>query len=254
MNLKERLGLEQEQIGENTYSQIGLGNESDVFIADKTAENIIKKVIQDGKNIIIQCTGSAEREIICNYIRRYMTYEKADIFMELSEDINYSKSESIIVTEPKDKDIVVLFERMMTDYKSYIFPVNLRSYVNITESLKALIMMNKSNITERVAEHIIGVSNIVIIEITRNEDGLFEISKIEETQYDGNKLSLKVLYEKYEEITQQIKLTKEIKNDKTEQKSDDSVEQNDKKEEPVKQLNKIDLLKLKAKKKKALSQ
>ena len=183
-----------------------------------------------------------------------MTYEKADIFMELSEDINYSKSESIIVTEPKDKDIVVLFERMMTDYKSYIFPVNLRSYVNITESLKALIMMNKSNITERVAEHIIGVSNIVIIEITRNEDGLFEISKIEETQYDGNKLSLKVLYEKYEEITQQIKLTKEIKNDKTEQKSDDSVEQNDKKEEPVKQLNKIDLLKLKAKKKKALSQ
>ncbi len=254
MNLKERLGVEQERRLENKNVQIGLGSESDVFIADKTAENIIKKIVNDGKNIILQCAGSAEREITCNYLRKYMTYEKADIFRELSEDINYSKADRIIITEPKDKDIAVLFERMMTDYKSYVFPVNLRSYVNITESLKALIMMNKSNITERVAAHIVGVSDLAVIEITRNEDGLFEISKIEETQYDGNKLSAKVLYEKYEEIAQQTEQTDEIKYEKTLQKDEDCAKLNDIKEEPVKSINKIDLLKLKAKKKKALNQ
>ncbi len=253
MNLKDRLG--QGQAADVSYQkndEIAVGDEVEIFNINKSVESIIKKIIQDEKNILIQCKNSVEREITCNYIRKYMSYEVVDVLRELTQDINYSKANRLIITEPTEKDIIRLFEKMMTDYKSYIFPINLRSGEKITESLKALIMMNKSNITENVAEHIIGVSDIAIIEITRNEDGLFEIGKIEEIEYNGDKVEAKVIYEKHEEISPHIEQKAETENTKIVQRDEENLAPENKKEESEKKLNKINLLKLKAKKKKEI--
>ena len=125
----------------------------------------------------------------------------------------------MFVPNPSIKDITKILELILYDYRNFIFCLNLKTFDNILESLRAILALNNPNLSSNNIEHLIGVASPILVYFDRNEDGLFEVTDIAKVLYRNNTTFLDVLYsnknsdvERVEKIaeTQEIEVENQV--------------------------------------------
>lgn len=197
MNFKERIDIFNQLKNTSTPQfEIDTGLEvSDFFVKNKAAEQIIKNALLKDKNIILLCNQDSEKTIISNYLRSFAEKNSSvEILRNISEDLPFVSAEKVIVPEPSISEVIKILELILCDYKTFIFCMNLKSFENVIESFRTLVALNCPNLTSSNVEHLIGISDALLIYFSRNEDGLFNISDIGKIVYKNNCAFLDVLY------------------------------------------------------------
>lgn len=197
MNFKERIQIiNQSKIEEKEISEFKESIETlDIFVKNKTVDRILKNAVLKSKNIILMSSLDCDNLIVSNYIRNFLPSNfSVDVIENMATDIPSSKSNIAIVPEPSLNDIVKIFELILCDYKSFVFALNLKTFANVLESFRTLVSLNKPNLSANSVEHLIGVSESLLIYISKNEDGLFEVNDIGKIVYKNNSMFLDILY------------------------------------------------------------
>ncbi len=187
MNLSERIL----KAGENALNPniIELKSESDIFVKNNEVETIITEAIDGDSNIILACSKEVEKYIACNYVREFIKKKSVELITNnIEDDIKYSTAQTIIAPEPSISDIVKILKIMVQGYKTFVYAINIKSFVKIFETLKLLIMLECPNLKEKNISHLLGLSSCVVLNVIRNEDGLFEIIDANKLYYEGEEL------------------------------------------------------------------
>ena len=197
MNFKERIQvINQSKVEEKEILDFKESIETlDIFVKNKTVDRILQNAVLKSKNIILFSSLDCDKLIIANYIRNFLpSATNIDVIDNMAVDLPVSKSNVVIVPKPSLDDVVKIFELILCDYKSFVFALNLKTFSNVLESLRTLVSLNKPNLSVNSVEHLIGVSESLLVYISKNEDGLFEVSNIGKILYKNNSMFLDVLY------------------------------------------------------------
>ena len=197
MNFKERIQIiNQTKVEEKEISEFKESIETlDIFVKNKTVDRILKNAVSKSKNIILMSSLDCDNLIVSNYIRNFLPSNfDVDIILNMATDFPKSKSNVAIVPEPSLNDVVKIFELILCDYKSFVFSLNLKTFSNVLESLRTLVSLTKSNLSANSVEHLIGVSESLLVYVSKNEDGLFEVNDIGKIVYKNNSMFLDILY------------------------------------------------------------
>ena len=186
MNLRERIV----KAGKKDFSAgiVELKKESDIFVKNEKIEKIIKDSLNGDNNIILACAKDVDRYIACNYIREFIKNESVEIITQAGDDLKYSSAHKIIIPEPSISEIINIFKYIIEGYKTFVFGVSLKSFVNVFESLKISLLLECPNLSGENAEHMLALASCVILNVVRNDDGLFEISNAEKIYYENNEI------------------------------------------------------------------
>ena len=213
MNFKERID-KINQINNKQADVIEIKSEIenfDIFIKNKAVEHILKNAISKSKNIVLLCQSICDRTVVCNYLRSFIDSSvSVEVSNNISADLPFISASTVIVPEPNIDEIVKIFELILCDYKSFIFSMNLKSFENVLESFRTLIALNKNNLTLDNVEHLIGMSDALFIFVSRNDDGLFDITDIGKVVYKNNRTFLDVLFSSSKNLDDNIVEMQEI--------------------------------------------
>ena len=181
---------------------IELKNESDIFVKNKKVEEIIKNSLADDSNIIVVCSRDVDKFIACNYVREFVKEQSVEIINNFEEDLKYSTAQRVIIPNPSLSEIIKIFKYIIEGCKTFVFGLNLKTNIKVLESIKVLILTECPNLNEANVEHIFAMSSSLIINVDRNEDGLFEITGAEKIYYENSELIFETLdiKEKEEQI------------------------------------------------------
>ena len=254
MNFKERLNINNKLIENDNKIEFKQEVDiSDIFMPDNIVSEVIKKAVSENKNIIVASSIDCDNTICTQYIKTFIKdTDKIEVLYDINSGIQFIKANRIIVPDIDILGFVKILEFILYGYNSFIFTINVKSYENILESIKTLISLYYSNLSESAAENLIGASNSIIVYINKNDDGLFYISNIGLIEYKNNKIKLIELFpmsenfqEENEEKTVRAKTIAEL-SDET-----DIKQKSNEKSENIKRvkINKYKLLKEKIKSK-----
>lgn len=243
MNFKERFNLNIQNNIKYENNEIDVKAEAfsfDMFCRNNEVEKILRNTFIKDKNVIIASKKNSNKDIIYSYIKKFIgKAQSVEVVENIEDDISFTNASKIIVPEPNIYELVKILEFILCDYKSFIFSLNIKSYENIIESLKTLILLNFPNLSNSNALHLIGSTQAIVIYVKIDEKGNYFITNIGEIEYKEGKILLNNLYdkqkkekalledygdlaeieEKEEEIKDQnelVKTTKEISEEKTE--------------------------------------
>ena len=139
-------------------------------------------------NLILVCSKDVDKFIACNYIREFVKNQSVEIINNLEDDLKYSMAQRVIVPEPSLSDVIKIFKYIIEGSRTFVFGINLKTDIKVLESIKILILTECPNLSEKNVEHIIAVSSSLILNVVRNEDGLFEITRADKVFYENNEL------------------------------------------------------------------
>lgn len=201
MKFKDRLDLfnnSDDSVNEN-QDAVMIKDESDVseiFVKDRTVEQLIKEAVLSMKNIIITSGIDCDNTILTQYVKQFFPKsDSCEIIYDVNKDLKYIKAKRVIIPAPDVKDIVKIFEYILYGYKSFIFSMNIKNYNNIIESLKTLILLYCPNLTDSGINNLIGQSDALIVHFDKNKDGLFMVNNIGQIKFKDNTLLLNTVYE-----------------------------------------------------------
>lgn len=200
MNFKERYNLNITNREANEYKEIETKNEAssfEIFSRNNEVEKILRTTFIKEKNVILASKKNSDKNIILSYIKKFIgKAQTVEVVENLEDDINFTTASKIIVPEPTIAEIVKILELILCDYKSFIFSLNIKSYENIIESLKTLILLNFNNLSNQNVQHLVGSTQAIVIYIDINEYGNYFITNIGEVEYSNGKICLNTLYDK----------------------------------------------------------
>ena len=143
-----------------------------------------KDAVLNNDNIILICSKDVDKYIACNYIKEFSYKQSVEIINDTGDDLKYSSAERVIIPEPSISDVINIFKSVIEGFKTFVFAINVKYFKNILETIKLLILLEHPNLTEKNVEHMLGLSSSVILNVIRNEDGLFEITDADKIYYD----------------------------------------------------------------------
>ena len=196
MNFKERIQIiNQSKSEEREIKDLKEKIETlDVFVKNKTVDRILQNAVFKSKNIILLSPIDCDKLIVSNYIRNFIQDDNIDVISSMASDMPHSNSKIALVPKPSLNEGVKIFELILCDYKSFVFALNLKTYTNVLESLRTLVSLNKPNLAKESVEHLIGVSEALLVYVSKNDDGLFEITDVGKIVYKNNAMFLDVVY------------------------------------------------------------
>ncbi len=220
MNFKERL-----ELTNSKYNSQPTHKAEDLIIKDnfdlinifernEQSENILSEILKTNKNIILICSKEYDNELFCNYIRNFIDKSKSvEVLSNVSDNLHYISASKVIAIDPDIKETIKILELILTGLKSFIFTINIKNYNNVLESIRTLISLNATYLSQNAINHLIAESDSVMVFFERNSDGLFYVKNIEEVQSSENNIVLNSLFEY--EIKENDKVTKETQKKKT---------------------------------------
>ena len=169
---------------------------SDIFNDSKELRKYIVQLAQSKRNIILVSNKSFDKLIIAEYIKSQLRKTNARIIGDIDEKANDLNGRINIIPSPDIQMIVKIMEQIIYGCRSFIFGINLGTYDNFINKLKVLIALSHKNLTPVDITTLIEAMNAVVVYISKNEDGLFFISKIDEIKIDKlkNELELNQLF------------------------------------------------------------
>ncbi len=200
MKFKDRLNLYKESIISENNNQIEFKQDVDVldiFLPNSDVNIIIEDAICNNKNIIVASSIDCDNTICAQYIKMFIKdTDNVELLYDINKDIQFIKANRIIVPDIDILGFVKILEFILYGYKSFIYTIDIKTYENILESIKTLIMLYYKNLTDCAVENLLGLSNSIIVYINKNADGLFYVSNIGTIEYKDKNLSLVCLYPK----------------------------------------------------------
>lgn len=200
MNFKERFNLNIQNRINHEQNEIEVKTEAfsfDIFSRNSEVEKILRTTFIKDKNVIIASKKNSNKDIIYSYIKKFRgKAQSVEVVENIEDDISFTNASKIIIPEPSIYEIVKILEFILCDYKSFIFSLNIKSYENIIESLKTLILLNFPNLSNSNALHLIGSTQAIIIYVEIDEQGNYFITNIGEIEYKEGKIFLNNLYDK----------------------------------------------------------
>ena len=184
MNLKDRL----DSIRKTNVISIKEDNDKDflfdvkdVFADSEELRAIITETIASGKNILFVSEPSIDKALVAKYFSFLLLHRLEDVVISenLTNEVLYSDSRTNIIPSPNIKEIVKILEYIMYGYKSFVFGMNFATLDNVLNKLKAAIAINYNGVSQDAIETILSSSNLVLVYLNKNIDGLFYISKID---------------------------------------------------------------------------
>lgn len=204
------------------------------FEKNSKAENIIKKLINEDKNIILACSVQNDKSVLPVYIKSFINKnESIEELRNISDNLSYISASKIIIPEPSVKDVIKILELILTGFKSFIFSLNIKSTFNIPESIKTLLSLNCPYISQESLNHLLLSSDCAVIFFSRNDDGLYFVENIGEIIYsDSNKIQYENLYIHSPQDAETVDYDNENKNEdeNTQDSSDEEIQANQKEE------------------------
>lgn len=194
MNIKDRL-----KSTKNSEENIVLNKENlkktniaDIFADGKYVQTLVRNYIKDYKNIIFLNNSSFDSSFICEYFKSFTIKGEK---VKITNSVSLKEAQINIIPEPNVKDIVKIFENTILSDKSYIFGLKIKSYDNILSKLRALISVNYPNMSQNSIDVLINSSECVIVYFSKNDDGLYIISKIEEMHNIEGEIILEKIFD-----------------------------------------------------------
>lgn len=179
MNFKERLDICNVQNNSSCCDILTGVDICDIFVQDSIALNIISNAVKNGKNLIVASNSFCDKSLIFQYFK--------SVFELNSSKISISPVVDIL-------KLVSFLESTLTDSKQFVFGLNLKTYKNILKTIKTIILIHYPNLKDVDVENLLGLSDVLVVYVSKNEDGIFVISDIGEIEYIDDKLSLNNLY------------------------------------------------------------
>lgn len=185
MNLKDRLESIKKtniiSIKEEDEKKDFLFGLSDIFADSKELRTIITETIASGKNIVFVSEPSIDKYLVSKYFSCLLFNRPEEVVVSetLTDEVLYSNSRINIIPKPTIQEIVKILEYIMYGYKSFVFGMNFASLDNILNKIKAAISLNVSGLSIETINTILVSSNLVVVYLNKNVDGLFYISKID---------------------------------------------------------------------------
>ena len=195
MNFKERIGLKNIDNKIDVSDNLIIKSDISLFVNNELINNIVKEAVEANKNIILFCGENVDRNAVCNSFKNYFfNNEQFDVIKNINEELQYSSSKRVLIPEPSVQDLILIFESAMTDFKLFLTSFCLKSFTNVVESLKTLILLNRPNITEKTVSHLIGMSDFIMFYVVSDSEGCFNITDCVDVVYKDNEIFEKLLY------------------------------------------------------------
>ncbi len=195
MNLKDRLDIIKNTNNLSIKQDMSVDNcleAKNFFENSAIVREIINYCIYNGKNILFLADKSIDKDILSYSIKSLLESQNIELYNSVSKNVDSLHSGIKVIPSKSIGDVVKILEYIMYGYNSFIFSLDILFDDNFLEKLKTIIALNYRNFTEENIKTLIGYSNLIVIPLYRNDDGLFVISEIREISYIDDKLVLTV--------------------------------------------------------------
>ena len=216
MNLKDRL----ESIKNANIISIKKNiDEQDIdiknfFVNFNEVSDILKSIIEEKRNVVFVSDNSIDKSIVVSGVKSIFSDFDIEIFNSIDDNIVDSFSKIKLFPNPLINDVVKIFEYIIYGYNSFIFSLEMTYDENFIDKLKAVIAVNFKNLTEENINTLIGCSDLYILPINRNEDGLFIVSEVIKLNYSHKKIYLELIKKIGEELqAESFSLADNLSND-----------------------------------------
>lgn len=179
MNFKERLDICNVQNNSPCCDILTGVDICDIFVQDSVALDIISDAVKKGKNLIVASNSSCDKTLISQYFKSVLNLNPSKLSINPVVDIF---------------KLVSFLESTLTDSKQFVFGLNVKTYKNIIKTIQTIILIHYPNLKDVDVENLLGLADLLIVFVSKNEDGLFVISDIGEIEYNEDKISLNNLY------------------------------------------------------------
>ncbi|MGM9993241.1 MAG: hypothetical protein ACI37R_00765 [Candidatus Avigastranaerophilus sp.] len=173
---------------------------NEIFSSNEAADTLITQIVNSSKNILFISGIDCDNSIIAAYIKNHITEKSVCCLDNLDKDTDFSKYSRIIISSGGIKGLVKVFEAALNGYEGFTAGVDLKSYENVLENLKTLILINYPNLSVQRADNLIMNANPVLIFFDKDDDGLFRIKSIDDVVKVDNVLCLKNLFSEFEKV------------------------------------------------------
>lgn len=279
MNLKDRLSsIKNNNSGLNKTNFIDESEILSSFDDLQCVKDIVNKIIKEKNNIIFICDKSCNKMLISNYLKQLSDDSfNVNIIDNIEKRLPFFNSGIKIIPNPEISEVVKILEYIIFGYKSFIFGLNFSSFTNILEKLMTVIAINFPNLTEININTLIGSASLYFVCISKNIDGIMNISRIEKVNYMNGHIGSEEIFSSSGDISKitqptipELPETEQfydvLNNINNIESNDNEIIQNDdikkrnyrktdikKKSTPEKKINKYKLLKEKVKKKRLIN-
>jgi hypothetical protein len=197
MDLKDRLkNIGKTKIISSSSFNVPINiNYTNIFVEDDFLKNLIKNLLEKGKNIVFVGNKSFDKTIIANYFQHVLTDEKSVIINSVNENVIKINYKIKILPKISIIDFVKILELIIYGYNSFVLGLDINSPDKVIEKIKAIIAINYRNLSDRNIETLLTVTDVVFVFVEKNEDGLFYIPKIQEVEQKCEDISLNTIYE-----------------------------------------------------------
>lgn len=186
MNLKDRLISIKATDDIEIKTTVDDANIADIFVDNEYVRGLVSDFSKKEKNIIFVSDRTIDKFLLAQYMQYLINDSKATIVNDIEENLIYINSRINIVPNPSISQIVKIFQYIIYGYKPFVFGLDLNSYDNVIEKVRALIAINFSNLNQENINTLISSSEAIFVSVSKNEDGLYFISKIDEiTNFNG---------------------------------------------------------------------
>ena len=238
MKIRERLQKQKTKIQQPNITEAPIEQEntdfsiSDIFIDSRASEAHIIELIKNRRNMLIICNKSFDKLIIADYIKSKLKNVNSGIVNTIDANTEDLNGVINIVPNPNIQTVVKILEQTVYGNGSFVFFMNFASYENIVNKLKAVIALNYPNLNADDITALVGAANAVIVYVSKNDNGIFYISQIDEIKSSGNKLETENIYSNISK-NQKTEPNIQIKEKKLQKEKVEIVEKTDSKTEQV---------------------
>ena len=194
MNLKDRLDSIKNtnliSIKEDIDNSVDLKK---FFVSFDEIKGVLNSIISEKNNVVFISDSSVDKILMTGLVKSIFENVDIEILNSINDYIGDCFSKIKFLMNTSTYDVVKIFEYIINGDNSFIFNLSICYDENFIDKLKAVIAINFKNLTEENINTLIGCSNLYVVPIGRNDDGLFVVSEFVKLNYFDKKLSLNVI-------------------------------------------------------------
>ncbi|MBQ4123939.1 hypothetical protein IJD44_09530 [bacterium] len=190
---------------------------NEIFSFNELADDFILKIVNSTTNIFLISSPDCDKSIISAYLKNHIAKKTSSTVMEnIDVDISsfLSRYKRLIFPELSIKEVVHIFEYILSGFDGFAVGINLNSYDNLIEKLQTLISIQYPSLSLSQINCLIYEAHPIFIYFSKDEDGLFVVQSIDEVLKVGTSL---ILNNKFSNKQHEIKEVKQLLDVKQEQ-------------------------------------
>ena len=200
MNLKDRLKttvkLKKIKAEKNLIANsIDESVHSAGILKNQNVEDVLSQILTCDSNVILASSVDCENSEVAQYVKSLLPSSfSVETIYDVASNIKFVKSSKIVFPNPNIKEFVKILELIQYGYKNFIFAISICQFENIIEILKALVLLNFGNLSEKNFNTLMSTASPYIVYFKKNADDMLYVSNIAQVVLDKNSLTVFDVY------------------------------------------------------------